>query len=111
MELPLRNRNRWVANLNGVIFILTIAVLTACGCSDQDKPVADSNQRPANSSQTDAAQPQPESQETKKDDYPQQIADTLYMNGKIYTVNDKQPWVTLEILPAPLFQLAIQCLQ
>ena len=83
-------------NPAALLAIFTIVLCMSSGCAKQDDGAAGGaskpSKQPAQSAQADAPTPQPENQETTKDDTPQQVADTVYTNGKIYTVNEALPW-------------------
>jgi hypothetical protein len=52
-----------------MLYLLFVFMLSLAGCSPADQPVAESGKAAANDA-----------------------ADTVYTNGKIYTVNEAQPW-------------------
>ena len=72
-----------------VPFVVCSIALLLGGCTDQKDADRTDEEQPVRS----ASEPdQEKGKQVQKETSSQQIADTVYTNGKIYTVNEQQPW-------------------
>ena len=83
-----------VVKLRSLTAILAIAVLISGGCSSQNDAQTNSDGSADGQPvmpQGDTPMALAENQGSGDDDSPHQIADVVYTNGKIYTVDETQP--------------------